>query len=274
VFVTRDGTVRDATSDRRDFHSPRYSPNGRLILVDFPDEFGRDVWVLAAGRGVMLRATFARDAHDATWMPDGQHITFTSWRSGSLGIYRTRPTSESPPDSLLASPQLDYTGSWLPDGATLVTTARNLLPGSRTDVALVENHSIIPLVADPFDAHSPAVSPDGEWLAFVSNRSGRPEVYVRRMRTNGPDVRVSETGGREPVWSRDSRELFYVVATDRQTVLVSVTGDGRASFDIAARRPLFAVTGMVPARDPHANYDVSPDGKTFVMVFRSRNSVR
>jgi dipeptidyl aminopeptidase/acylaminoacyl peptidase len=274
VFVDRDGTVRDATSDHRDFHSPRFSPNGRLVLVDFPDAFGRDAWVLAVGRGVMLRATFARDAHDATWMPNGQYITFTSYRSGSLGIYRTRPTSDSPPDSLLASPQLDYTGSWLPDGATLVTTARNLMPGSRADIALVENGRIIPLVSDQFDTHSPAVSPNGEWLAFVSNRSGRSEIYVRRMRTNGPDVRISESGGREPVWSRDNRELFYIASPDRPPMLMSVTGDGLASFDITAKRPLFAVGDMVPARDPHANYDVSPDGKTFVMVLRTASTAR
>jgi Tol biopolymer transport system component len=242
--------------------------------VDFPDEFGRDIWVLAVGRGQMLRATFARDAHDATWMPNGQYITFTSWRSGSLGIYRTRPTSESQPDSLLASPQLQYTGSWLPGSATLVTTARNITPESQSDIALVENSQIIPLVSDRFETHSPAVSPDGDWLAFVSNRSGLPEVYVRRMGSNGPDVRISEAGGREPVWSRDSRELFYVAVTGRRQVLMSVTGDGSSSFDISARRPLFAVPDMVPAREPHANYDVSPNGKTFVMVFRGRSMVR
>ena len=268
VFVDRDGSVRPATNDHRDFHSPRFSPNGRLVLVDFSDEFGRDAWVLALARGTMLRATFARDAHDASWSPDGQTILWTSFRHGALTVYRSRPTSERTSDSLITNANLDYTGQLLRNGSSFVTTAHDLAPGSRADVAVVQDNMITAVIADRFDTHSPAVSPDGNWLAYVSNRSGRNEVYVRRFRSNGPDVMISAGGGTEPVWNRDGGELFYRGFDDRRPLLIAVTGDGSASFTVLTRTALFSLARMVASREPHASYDIAPDGRTFVMVRR------
>lgn len=270
VFVDRDGSVRLASNDHRDFHSPRFSPNGRLVLVDFSDEFGRDAWVLALARGTILRATFARDAHDASWSPDGQTIMWTSFRHGALTVYRSRPTSERASDSLITNASLEYTGQLLRDGSSLVTTARNLAPGSRTDVAVVRDNEITAVIADSFDTHSPAVSPDGNWLAYVSNRSGRNEVYVRRFRSNGPDVMISAGGGTEPVWNRDGGELFYRGFDDRRALLIAVTGEGAGSFNVLTRTALFSLAKMVASREPHASYDIAPDGRTFVMVRRER----
>ena len=138
-------------------------------------------------------------------------------RSGALGAYRTRPGSSAPPESLLASRHLGYTGTWTPDGGGLVAVATELRPGSRLDVVRFAPGStaLEPLVATPFNEQYPAVSPDGRWLAYVSDQSGREEVYVRELAdADGLSVQVSLGGATEPVWRRDGRELAYRGTTD------------------------------------------------------------
>jgi hypothetical protein len=125
-----------------------------------------------------------------------------------------------------------------------------------------------PIIVDEFQTMYPAVSPDGKWLAFVSDQSGAQEVYVRPLEGTGDDVQVSVSGGTEPVWGRDGRELFYRGNSERSTDLIVATVRLSPAFDVIARRSLFPVTDMAAAV-PHANYALSPDGRTFAMVRRS-----
>ena len=123
-----------------------------------------------------------------------------------------RPGTGSPAETLLVSPQLNFTGYWLPDGKALVTVAINLEEGSAQDLALVGNGGngpIEPLVATPFNDNFPALSRDGRWLAFASDASGRAEIYVRPLDGRDETRQVSQGGGDEPVWGPDGRELFY-----------------------------------------------------------------
>ena len=236
--LTRDGGSRLATEERRNFHAPRFAPDGRRISTDFTAADGRDVWVLDLDGAVLTRATFDRDGHDATWTPDGRSLTYGTQHGGVFGLFRTRLGSAEPAESLLTSARLAYTGLWLPDGNTMVTAAASLQPGSAGDI--------------------------GRWLAFVSNQSGKNEVYVRPLGRPGDQVQVSVAGGTEPVWGPDGRELFYRSGgTSPQLLLATV--QTLPSFTITSRRPLFPVSDIVTA-SPHSNYDVSPDGKSFVMV--------
>ena len=211
VFVDRTGVTRPALDEQHLYHAPVFSPDGSRLAVDYAGPDGRDVWVLTLEQGTLSRATFERDGHDAVWTPDGRFVTYSSARSGTLGVYRTRPGSAEPAESLLASPALLYTGRWLRDGSALVTVAVDLRPGSGNDIALVRNRGrgpIEPLAASRFTEVYPALSTDERWLAFVSNQSGRPEVYVRPLGTEGEQVQVSRAGGSEPLWGPDGRELF------------------------------------------------------------------
>ena len=212
VLIDRSGAVRPAATERHNFHSPRFSPDGRRIAVDFTTIDGRDVWLTDLATGGMTRATFNRDGHDASWGPGGRSLTFISATKGVLGIRRVSPGSTEPAESLLASPQLVYTGIWLHDGSAIVTAASCLAPGSRADIAIVRNAGrgpVEPLVATRFDEWFPAVSPDGRWLAFVSNQSGKNEVYARPLDGKGEQVQVSMDGGAEPVWGPGGGEIFY-----------------------------------------------------------------
>jgi serine/threonine-protein kinase len=285
VFLDRAGSSRLATSERRNFHHPMFSPDGKRLSLDFNSIEGRNVWILGLEEGTLTRASFDRDGHDATWTPDGRFITYIAPVTGPDGVtlvlLRKRPGSAESPDTLLASRLLSYSGRWLPDGSALVTTATSLRrgprmsdsagAGSRTDVAVVRNAGrgpIEPLVASPFAEWYVGVSPDGRWICFVSDQSGRDEVYVRDLAGEYDQVLVSLDGGTEPVWSHDGRELYYRETTQGDPFLVAAGVRTSPTLAVTGRKRLFPV-GDVVGTNPHANYDVSPDGRTFVMVRRS-----
>ena len=285
VFVDRAGSSRLATAERRNFHHPMFSPDGRRLSLDFSSIEGRNVWILGLEEGSLTRASFDRDGHDATWTPDGRFITYITPISRSDGVtlvlLRKRPASAEPPDTLLASRLLSYTGVWLRDGSGLLTTVTGLGRGagatdsagaaSRTDAAIVRNAGkgpIEPVVASPFAEWYVGVSPDGRWISFVSDQSGRDEVYVRDLAGEQDQVLVSLEGGTEPVWSPDGRELFYRETRQGDPHLVAAGIRTNPTLAVTWRKRLFAVSDIV-GTNPHANYDVSPDGKTFVMVRRS-----
>ncbi len=270
VIVSRDGKLKNATSSRRAYSSPRFSPDGRRISTDFADEEGRDVWTVSVDSGRLKRATYQRDAHDATWTPDGRFISFTSYKLGALGIYRSQPGDRTRrPDSVFTAQPLVYSGDWLKDGSGIVTIAADFEPGSKLDIALIGNRGrgpLQPLLVDRFDTRFPAVSPDGKWLAYVSNSSGRDEVYVRSWDGRGRTIPISRRGGTEPVWSPDGKELYYREAARQFLVAAGIRFDSTAT--LIAKRGLFPIGDMIQGFT-HANYDVSPDGRTFVMVRRS-----
>jgi Tol biopolymer transport system component len=268
VLIDRSGGIRPAVPDRHNFHSPRFSRDGRRIAVDFTTIDGRDVWLADLASGAVTRATFNRDGHDASWAPDGRSLSFISATGGVLGIRRTTPGSTEPAESLLASPQLGYTGIWLRDGSAVVTIVSALAPGSRSDIGLVRNAGrgpIEPLVATRFDELYPAVSPDDRFVAYVSNQSGKNEVYARPLDGNGTQVQVSMDGGIEPVWGPNGRELFYRGGRETAPELIVADLQTSPELSVKSRRSLFGVADMATAT-PHSNYDVSPDGTTFVMV--------
>lgn len=121
------------------------------------------------------------------------------------------------------------------------------------------------LLATAADESYVVPSPDGRWFAYVSDHSGRPEVYLRALAGSDVQLQVSVDGATEPVWSRDGRELFYRRATPKGTELVAATLQLGAESRVLTRTRLFDISGYDTAA-PHANYDVSPDGRWFVFA--------
>ena len=274
VLIGRNGSSQTAITERLNVHAPRFSPDGKRLAVDIGNAEGRDVWTLALDRRTLTRATFDRDGHDATWSPDGRSLTYISLKTGTLNLRRARPGSTEPAESLFASPQLTFTGTWLRDGSALITDANDLRGESNGDIARVAGNGrgpVEPLVASPYEESYAAPSPNGRWLAFVSNQSGTQEVYVQPLDGDGDQVQISQGGATEPVWSPDGRELFYRSMKGGKTELMAATLRAEPGLVVTSQRMLFPVDEMVGGQ-PHANYDISPDGQTFAMVRRSPGS--
>ena len=213
ILMDRDGRQRVLSAARQNYHSPMFSPDGQRVAVDFNSLDGRDVWVLDLRQQTMSRLTFDSDGHDPTWSLDGRWITYTSSKSGTFGVYVTPSTIGSGEPRLLAEHQdLAFTGYWLPRDSTLLTIGSSIGSASSIDLVLMRfdgEPRITPLVASPFQDFFPAVSPDGEYLAFVSTRSGDNEVYVRPIHREGGGLQVSNAGGTEPAWGPDGETLYY-----------------------------------------------------------------
>jgi Tol biopolymer transport system component len=271
VFADRSGAFRLATPERRNYHAPEFSPDGRRLSVDFTGSDGRDVWILSLAQGTLSRATFDRDGHDGTWSPDGQYLTYTTLKTGTYGLYRVRVGSAGQAESLLAAPTLAYTGRWLHDRSALLSTGSDLKPNTGTDIVLIKNAGrgpIEPVIVNQFQTAYPMPSPDGKWFAFVSDQSGEQEVFVRSLEQGGEEVQVSQGGGTEPVWSPDGQQLYYRGFADRRLKLMAATVRTQPELEVVSRTALFSLEDIVGAA-PHANYGISPDGKTFVMVRRA-----
>jgi Tol biopolymer transport system component/tRNA A-37 threonylcarbamoyl transferase component Bud32 len=278
VVADRTGAGKPLLTEMRSYHSPRFSPDGKRISLDFTGPEGRDVWILALADNALTRATFDRDGHDASWSRDGRSLAYTSFHNSVLGVNRIRPGSTQTGDSLLTSTHLAYTGIWLHNDSALVTVGQSLQGESSLDIALVRNGGrgpIVPIVATRFAEQYPSVSPDDQWLAFSSNQSGREEVYVRRLDGTGDQIQVSVGGGTESAWSPDGKELYYrggVSSESRaEPAMVVATIATTPALAVTSRKALFPAQGI--ASVPHSNFDVSPDGKSFVFV-RSNPSSR
>jgi Tol biopolymer transport system component len=284
-LVDRGGRASPLTEIRAAYSHPRFSPDGHQLAVTVDAEGGSDVWVYDLQRGTRTRLTAGGVSDFPTWAPDSRLVTFHAARPGPWNLY-ARPADGSakieplmrtpqPPrpasgalnvDKLLpgnlpalsgANPQ--YPMSWTTDGRTLAFTERK--PSGERDIwVLTSGSDPVPFLVSPFDESSPAFSPDGRFLAYVSDETGRSEVYVQPFPGPGGRWLISTAGGDDPVWSANGRELFY----RRGGALMAVLVRTAPLFEVGAQSRLFESHDEAPSEA--RNYDVSPDGGHFVMV--------
>ncbi len=274
VFLNRTGQTISTIPGANYYHGPKFSPDGSRVGFDITDADGRDVWLYDVASRAVTRTTFAGNGHDIVWSPDGHSLAFLSARAGTLGIFTKRADGSTASDSLFTSPQLGYSGTWLKDGTSLLTVALNVKAKSGSDIAILRNRGhgpLEPVLATPYEEMYPMLSPDERWLAYGSDQSGRQEVYVRPFGRDGDQVQVSLAGGSEPVWSKDGKELFFRTFDKGTPVLAAAAIQAAPALAVTARTTLFSVADMEGA-SPHPDYDVSPDGKTFVMARRTGGS--
>ena len=213
-----------------------------------------DAWVFDLEQGTLSRVTFDGDYQFPEWSPDGRRILLTRL---TTGIYEV-PAGGGAVERLMDNPRA-FEALPTHDGRTIVYR-HGSVPG---DVYYVHRDSLDqprPFLDSRFDERASAISPDDRWLAYVSNETGREEIYVRPF----PDARgkwqVSVAGGSEPRWRRDGRELFY---RNGDTLFAIPVRPG-AEFAVGQRVALF--TGAYGSNSRHASYDVHPDGRRFIFV--------
>ena len=264
VFASRDGTEEVVTGlDADAYESLDLSPDGERLLLGGADG---NLWTYDMVRGIRnrLRSEVGQRDQHAIWTSDGSGVVF---RRGGTTLMR-RPSDGAGVVEELLSPQDGVgglrPGSWLPDGRLLLQGVSGDF--NNVDVAAMSmdgDREIEVLIATAGNDGAPVVSPDGQWIAYHSDVSGRYEVYVDRFPALGDRRQISSDGGVVPRWSPDGRELFYGSRDGRQLLVVAVSTD--PVFSAGAPEVLLEGSYLAPTGNRRP-YDVTADGQQFVMV--------
>ena len=271
-WMDREGKTSLLRSTPSSWNDIRFSPDGQKVALDVTDGGQTDIWVYEWARDTMSRFTFdlAEDSH-AAWSPDGKRIAFASARADKAvtNLYWQRADGTGDVQRLTESKVRQISTSFHPSGRFLAFMEQD--PKTSWDIV------ILPIEGDeasgwrpgkptvflnsPFVEVLPEFSPDGKWIAYMSNESGRYEVYVRPFPGPGGKWQISTEGGGFPTWSRASRELFF--GQDGKIMAVPYAADA-SSFRAEKPRPLSG--GRYSPTGPFRAFDLHPDGKRFAIV--------
>lgn len=263
VWVGRNGTVQPLPVAPRAFEHPRLSPDGKRVALTIREPQA-DVWVLELARGTLTRLTFEPGEDESPiWTPDGKRVTFSADRAGQMRqTYWRAPDGSGVEEALFKTERHQHLSSWSPDGRALVTEEIDPVDGVGIyTVSLGDKLAVRPFLQTRFAEGAATLSPDGRWLAYTSNESGRSEVYVQVFPGPGGKWQISTDGGTEPRWARSGRELFFRSGDKMMTVPV----EGQATFSAGTPRALFEGQYLRVSWE-QANYDVSADGQRFLMI--------
>ena len=265
TWVDRQGGREELKGPLRGFSDPRLSPDAQRIAVEIVED-GDDIWTFDVARGALEKKTFEL-AEDETpvWSPDGRWIAYSSTRGDERVVIRRRADGSGPEERLWiaqASTTHVHVEQWMSDGRSLLiaTAVANGAPGDIGLLPIDGDRTPKPLLRTPFNERGARVSPDGRWLVYTSNESGRDEVYVRPFPSLDGKWQVSTAGGSQPVWSRKGDELFY-----RSDAMMSVRITPGTSFIPTTPQRMFDDRGYTKGAG-HTGYDISPDARRFLMI--------
>jgi eukaryotic-like serine/threonine-protein kinase len=258
VWVDRRGTPAPSGAPVRPYQTPRLSPDGEQVAFMTPGAT-MDVWVHDFRRGNATRFISEVSNQFPIWTPDGKRLTYRATRAGTRNIVWRMADGSGTEERLTTGKGNHSPDSWSPDGQVLLFTdsaeGGDILALRRAD------HKTQPFLRTEFLEGAARFSPDGRWIAYVSEESGRREVYAQPYPSPGGKSQISMDGGAEPVWNPNGRELFYRAGKKMMAVEVAT----KQSF-VADRPELLFTADFVESPWWMANYDVSRDGRRFLMV--------
>jgi serine/threonine-protein kinase len=261
VWVGRDGSAEPLKAPAKAYEHPRISPEGKRVVLgitgDSPNIFLYDI----AANSLKQITTEANNAIPI-WTRDGKRIVYRSTKAGPWNVFWKNADGSGNAEQLTNSQYLTEPTSFSPDGKLLAFSEQNTV--TRRDiwvVAIEGDRKPMPLIKTPADESVPRFSPDGRWIAYVSDESSRPEVYVQAYPPSGQKWQISASGGREPVWSPSGSELFY---REGNKMMVS---DIKSIPSFAAAKPRLLFEGNYEGPlASRPNFDISPDGRRFLML--------
>ena len=229
-----------------------------------------DVWLMDVARGVLGRFTFdpALDLYPV-WSPDGSHLAFSSSRKGAFDLYQKASSGAGAEETLFESSENKLVLDWSHDGRFVLYRSVDRKTGGNRLWALPlgADGKPFPIVGSSFEERDGQFSPDGKWIAYRSNESGRFEVYVQAFPAPRGKWQVSTAGGSQPRWRRDGKEIFYIGLDGKLMAAPVQLNPDRPSADVGIVAPLFPTRifgGAFLGARKH-QYDVSADGQQFLI---------
>jgi serine/threonine-protein kinase len=272
AWVDRHGTSLPLPAPPRSYFGPRLSPDGQRVAVSTLGPL--QVWSIDIARGALSPVTVDGQSDHGVFAPDGKRIVFRSRAAGTEGnLYWKAADGSGAVERLTDRGRSQTPSSWSPDGTTLAFMDEGESKGFfQFDIWLlsIADRKTRALIHTAANEMTPEFSPDGRWLAYVSNESGRNEVYVQPYPGPGERHLISTNGGWQPAWSGSGRELFYVqggaVGGGGVTTLMSVKIATAPAFQAGTPEAMFESADLRIAWG--RSYDVASDGRRFLLTLK------
>jgi serine/threonine-protein kinase len=267
VRVNETGQVEILSAEPRLYSDPRVSSDGRFVVAHLQGD-ENDIWVASVDRGTLTRISF-NPGEDETpvWSHDGRTIAWSGSRTDvPRGIFRRSADASSSEELIWRLDLHSHVRDWTPDGKSLIFESND--PKTNNDIWRLDlegSPKATPIVQTPFIEHNSRLSPNGRWLAYSSNESGRDEIYIQPYPQGGSRLIVTTSGGDQPVWSHDGRKIFFQA---NGAINVIDFADGPQP-SVTNARVLFPNRFDNPQGGNHTNYDAFPDGR--LLLLQSHN---
>jgi Tol biopolymer transport system component len=273
VFVDKAGNAKPLTANKRPYEDFTVSPDGRFIATTIEGPVTNS-WIHDITRDTETRFNFGIENRDPTWTPDGKHIAYSGYKDGKYAVFWKSLDGSTPEEPLILRDDKNV-DAWFfsPDGGTLLYAEYQF--GNEQNIGALPLHDRehARLIFPPqFNVEWAILSPDGKWIAYDSNESGKPEVYVAPYPAIAPRERISTNGGLHPLWSPDGRELYYRTgvspeeleqrALAQKTLVMAVPIETKPTLKAGRPRKLFEGPYFESGHD----IAVTPDGKGFILI--------
>ena len=270
VQVERGGREQVVIAKPGPYFQPRLSPDGRRIVMTLPDtKKALQIWIHDRSSGTTSQLTFEGENERPAWSPDGKRVAFTTARGSKMSIWTAPADGSGPGERAGEGPMVTSSAavSWTRDGRYIVIDgARDDGKGAGGDDILAiptsGTRTLLPVVATPASEQTGEVSPDGNWVAFVSDEAGRNQVYVAPFLAAGGRTLVSSGAATQPAWVSNN-ELAYV-STETDSLMLARLEFGPTIR--VTRAALFDARNYERGSISFRNYDVARDGKSFIFV--------
>jgi len=261
-WVDRRGAVLRTFGEPAEYTMPTIEPSQRQFVVSLldPSSGTLDIWRHDMDRNVDRRLTFdPADDWCSIVSPDGKQVAFTSNRSNYPQIYLKALDGAEPERQIGSTQRARWPLSWSPDGRFIAL--REIDRSADINVLDLQSYTSRPFLASPFAETDAVFAPSGRWMAYVSNESGRIEVYVTTFPEGSARWQISSGGGSQPRWRRDGKELYYYAADGW---IVAVPIEIRPEFKAGIPQRLFA-GDLRTTREDLREFDAAPDGEHFLI---------
>jgi Tol biopolymer transport system component len=268
VWVDRNGKELGVIPAEGQYRNPRLSPNRQKIVIEKLElQTGRSgIWLFDLDRSMQHRLIDTSEAaFGPVWSPDGQGLLFVSYRGTQWDLIRRHRINEADASVLRTGPAQAAT-DWSKDSRWIIYQERGAGAVDQWDIGVFDTTTsqAQTLVASDKNEHQARLSPDGTWLAYTSNESGRDQVYLLRFPQLSPRIPVSAAGGSEPKWRADGRELFYL-GPNQEMMSVSINPASSPTVQGSNRRLFQANLAIPKGIFSISTYDVDAEGSRFLI---------